>query len=317
MVRQLSSKLNISLIFHGAPDGGPTAPYIFDKSNASNNPPRDSPYVLGQMPALWNDFGPNSTSVMEAYYALREGLPALRDKQWGGDLLMHEYFSIFETLHAAIPGQNLDWRIDSKTNKILSYDFSSTGKVYDKSGNGYDSIIKGDCSVADSVLTIRMGCSVTTPLTSKGRNYTLAFSVRPTSSVPGTLFSGSASSLLTGNGSISNVMLVTGGNAYVLNYTLPLHVWTHINLIGIGNATYLSVTPSTTSEETVHEFTATIGDYSNSFIWNNPMAIEAPVAVIGGDNFQGEMKKVTLVDGADEKYVGFVKELDIGVAPYE
>ncbi|KAH8773195.1 beta-hexosaminidase [Hyaloscypha sp. PMI_1271] len=305
------------LIFHGAPDGGPTAPYIFDKSNASNNPPRDSPYVLGQMPALWNDFGPNSTSVMEAYYALREGLPALRDKQWGGDLLMHEYFSIFETLHAAIPGQNLDWRIDSKTNKILSYDFSSTGKVYDKSGNGYDSIIKGDCSVADSVLTIRMGCSVTTPLTSKGRNYTLAFSVRPTSSVPGTLFSGSASSLLTGNGSISNVMLVTGGSAYVLNYTLPLHVWTHINLIGIGNATYLSVTPSTTSEETVHEFTATIGDYSNSFIWNNPMAIEAPVAVIGGDNFQGEMKKVTLVDGADEKYVGFVKELDIGVAPYE
>jgi hexosaminidase len=158
-----------------------------------------------------------------------------------------------------------------------------------------------------------MGCSVTTPLTSKGRNYTLAFSVRPTSSVPGTLFSGSASSLLTGNGSISNVMLVMCGSAYVLNYTLPLHVWRHINLIGIGNATYLSVTPSTTSEE----FTATIGDYSNSFIWNNPMAIEAPVAVDGGDNFQGEMKKVTLVDGVDEKYVGFVKKLVIGVAPYE
>jgi hexosaminidase len=162
-----------------------------------------------------------------------------------------------------------------------------------------------------------MGCSVTTPLTSKGRNYTLAFSVRPTSSVPGTLFSGSASSLLTGNGSISNVMFVTGGNAYVLNYTLPLQVWTHVSLIGIDNATYLSVTPSTTSEETVHEFTATIGDYSNSFIWNNPMAIEAAVAVIGGDNFQGEMKKVTLVDGADAKYVGFVKKLVIGVAPYE
>lgn len=226
-------KLNISLIFHGAPDGGPTAPYIFDKSNASNNPPHDSPYVLGQMPALWNDFGPNSTSVIEAYYALREGLPALGDKQWGGDLLMHEYFSIFETLHAAIPGQHLDRRIDSRTNTILSYDFSSTGTVYDKSGNGCDGTIKRDCSVADSVLTLRMGCSVTTPLTSKGRNYTLAFSVRPTSSVPGTLFSGSASSLLTGNGSISNVMLITGGNAYVLNYTLPLHVWTHVSLIAL------------------------------------------------------------------------------------
>jgi hexosaminidase len=57
-------KLNISLIFHGAPDGGPTAPYIFDKSNASNNPPHDSPYVLGQMPALWNDFGPKVPQLL-------------------------------------------------------------------------------------------------------------------------------------------------------------------------------------------------------------------------------------------------------------
>jgi hexosaminidase len=111
-------------------------------------------------------------------------------------------------------------------------------------------------------------------------------------------------------------MLVTDGNAYILNYTLPLNTWTDVSLIGIGNATYLSVAPSSSSGEVVHEFTATIGDYSNSFIWNNPMAIEAPVAIIGGDSFEGQMKNVTLQDGADEKYGTYVTPLVIGVAPY-
>jgi hexosaminidase len=73
--------------------------------------------------------------------------------------------------------------------------------------------------------------------------------------------------LLAGNGSITNVMLITGGEAYVLNYTLPVGVWTDVKLIGINNATYLSVTPLNSTVETVYEFTITIGDLSNSFIW--------------------------------------------------
>ena len=189
--------LNLTRVFHGAPDGGPTAPNIFDRSNATNNPSRDNPYVLGQLPAVWNDFGPNSTSVIEAYYALRNGLPALADKQWGGDLLMDEYNSIFEKLQAATPGQNLDRRIASKTSTIFSYDFSTalfptSQKIYDKSGNGYDAFVKGGCNVFNSTLILKSGCSVATPLSSKGRNYTLSFSVKPLSSTPGTLSSGSA-----------------------------------------------------------------------------------------------------------------------------
>ena len=78
--------LNITRVFHGAPDGGPYAPNIFDTSNSTNNPDRDNPFVLGHVAALWNDFGPNATSVIEAYYALRNGLPALGDKQWGGGM---------------------------------------------------------------------------------------------------------------------------------------------------------------------------------------------------------------------------------------
>lgn len=308
--------LNITRIFHGAPDGGPTAPYIFDKFNASNNPPKDSPYVLGQLPALWNDFGPNATSVIEAYLALREGLPGLGDKQWGGDLLMDEYYDILETLIAAIPAQNLERKIPSKTSTILSYDFASThaNTILDRSGNDYTGKILGDCSIKHSILTLKPGCSISTPLTSKGRNYTLSFSVNPTTSVPSTLFSGSASTLRTGNGTRENILFITGGQPYFINYTLPLNTWTDVKVVAINNATYFVT--SANGSETVHEFTTTIGDYSNSFIWNNPMSIEAPVASIGGDTFEGQLKNVVLMDGADEKYAGYMEPLVIGVAPY-
>jgi hexosaminidase len=137
---------------------------------------------------------------------------------------------------------------------------------------------------------------------SKGRNYTLSFSVKPTSSTPGTLFSSSTSSLLARNCTSLIVMLATGGNAYVLNYTLPVNRWMDDGLVGINNATYLSVSPPGSSDSITCEFTATIGDYSKSVIWGNPMAIEAPVAVIGGDLFQGQMENVSLVDRADPKY---------------
>lgn len=50
-------KLNVTRVFQGAPDGGPFSPNIFDISNATNNPAKDNPFVLGHVMALWNDFG--------------------------------------------------------------------------------------------------------------------------------------------------------------------------------------------------------------------------------------------------------------------
>ncbi|TVY53035.1 Beta-hexosaminidase [Lachnellula cervina] len=313
--------INLTRVFHGAPDGGPYAPNIFDTSNSTNNPSKSNPYVLGQIPVVWNDFGPNSSSVIEAYWAVRQGLPALADKQWGGDLMQSEFNSIFENLHAAIPGQNLDRVVKSKTNTILSYDFSEpttwwTKTVRDKSGNGYDGIISGNCSVTESVLQLSSGCAINTPLLSKGRNYMLSFSVKPTSSTPGTLFSGSASSLKAGNGSISNVMFITGGNAFVLNYTLPLNTWTDVSVVAINNATYLSVTQGESSRLETFEFTTTIGVLSNSFVWGNPMSIEAPISVIGGDSFEGLITKVKLEDGADPSYVPSAAPLVTGILEF-
>ncbi|OBT49922.1 hypothetical protein VE04_09895 [Pseudogymnoascus sp. 24MN13] len=315
--RSYPQYLNITRIFYGAPDGGPYAPNIFDTTNASNNPSRDNPSVLGHLPALWNDFGPNATSVHEAYYSFREGLPALGDKQWGGDLLMSEYFSIFPRLHAAIPGQNLDLSIPSKTPIILFYDFthalntSHGAKVFDQSGNGYDGSISGRYSISREGLKLENGVAVNTPLISKGRNYTLSFTIKPLSTLPGPLFSSPSASLLSGNGSLPNIMFVTGGNAYILNYTLPINVWSSVKVIGLNKATYLSVTEEG-GKEAVHEFMATIGTESRAFVWGNPMGIEGPLKTIGGGKFEGYVSDVKLLDGAEESYAGFYKPLVTG-----
>lgn len=285
-------ELNITRIFHGAPDGGPCAPYIFDTKNASNNPQRDNPAVLGHIAALWNDDGPNATTYSEAYYAWRNGLPALADKQWGGDLLEEEYTAIFDRLHAAVPAQNLDRKIPSKTSTIVEYAFTdSSSKIKDLSGNGYDATT--NCSIVHSAVSLTPSCSVSTPLGSKGRNYTLSFSVFPTANTTGALFTGPDSALLSGNGTSPEIMLVAAGNAFALNYSLPRNTWTHASLIGRGNRTFFSV-----GNGTEMEFLAKLGINGEYFVWA-PIAIEAPLARIGGNDFAGLIKDVKLVDYAD------------------
>lgn len=130
----------------------------------------------------------------------------------------------------------------------------------------------------------------------QGMNYTLSFGIKLVSDAPGPLSSGSATSLLSGNGSLPNVMFVTGGNSYVLNYTLPVNVWSFANVIVLGNATYFSVTEQGKKGE-VHEFTATIRTVSSAYVWNNPMSIEAPFQTIGGGGFEGYLGTVELQDG--------------------
>jgi hexosaminidase len=182
---------------------------------------------------------------------------------------------------------------------ILKYEFtgngsSTTSSVLDTSGNEYHGENNG-CTISDGTLSLTSNCSIATPLQSKGKNYTLSFSVKPTSSTPGTLFSGPESALLAGNGTISNVTLVTGGNAYSLNYSLPVGEWTDVSLIGRGNATFLGVKEA--NDTTEMEFLTLLGINGNSFVWDQPMAILAPLASIGG-GFEGQMKSVALYDGA-------------------
>lgn len=291
--------LNKTRIFAGNPlDHSPFSPHIFDPNNATNNPPRHHPAVLGHATALWNDCGPNATVYSEAYHAWRQYLPALADKQWGGTLLEPEFDAVFPILHPAIPAQNLDRAIPSHGPVILAYDFAQTtpaGSVPDASGNGYDGQTGCAVAVADGgALVLDGACAVATPLDTKGRDYALSFAVNPSAPPGGALFAAAdgSSALLAGNGSVADVMLVAGGNAFALNYSLPVGVWTECVLRGVGNRTVLEVVGGERME-----FLTTMGILGNAFVWAG-VAVEAPVGWVG-EGFRGRMRGVVLRDGGE------------------
>ena len=236
----------------------------------------------------WNDNGANASLYSEAYYAWRDNLPALADKQWGGNLTEAEYDQVFDVLHASIPAQNLDMNIPSKTPTILKYDLDSD--VRDTSGNGYDGTNNG-CKFNDSSSSIIFDgdCYISTPLTDKGRSYNLSFSIYPTSTSPSSLFSNSDTALQLGNGSITNVTFIGDGHAYSLNYTLPTHQWSQVSVLGLGNQTFLQV-----DDGLQMEFTTKIGVAGSSFVWAR-MAFPAPLAEIG-QGFKGMMNNIVLTD---------------------
>ncbi|KFY43610.1 hypothetical protein V494_01882 [Pseudogymnoascus sp. VKM F-4513 (FW-928)] len=291
--------LNLTRIFAGNPaDGSAYAPNIFDSKNAANNPPRNHPGVLGNIVAQWNDLGPNATTVSEAYYAWRDGLPGLADKQWGGDLTLEEYEGVFDTIHAAIPAQNLDRNIRSRSDTIAHYKFDShpknLGKVNDYSGNGYHATLHG-CSISNSEVKFDGKCYIETPLESKGRNYTLSFSVKPTSDKSGALFTGKDSILTTGNGDSKQVTLSAGGEAYSIDYSFPVGSWTEVSLIGAGKQTFITVKTEGGEAKTI-EFKTILGLLAKG-LHPDVIAIEAPLATIGR-GFEGFMKDVVLKDTA-------------------
>ncbi|KAL8363432.1 hypothetical protein RB601_009282 [Gaeumannomyces tritici] len=291
-------ELNQEFIFHGSPDGSAFAPNIFDPNNATNNSPRDESRIEGHIAPLWNDYGPNATTVLEAYWSWRDGLPALADKQWGGALTETEYPALFAKLQPLVPDQNLERRVPSKGQTILQYDFATGqgygGEIKDTSGNDYHAATT--CASTEEGVVLTPSCSVRTPLSSKGRNYTLSFSVKPASGAKGPVFTGRDSALWSGNGTVDAVMLFSGGNVYALNYTFPVGQWTNASLVGKGTRTYLQVEGEGAAASPM-EFLTIIGWNGERFVWER-MAVEAPLQTIGGGGFEGIIGSMKLADGA-------------------
>lgn len=268
--------INLTKTFYGTPpDGTYWRPYVFDQKNATNNPAESEPLVLGSIVPMWNDYGANTSVYSEAYYAWRDGIPALADKQWGGNLSEADFGSLFETLHPAIPGQNLDRTIPSDGEVIFNYTFASNTSFADASPNGYS--VETDCETSGSLLAVSPSCSVVTPLSSKGRNYTLTLSDLTISSLDlpdnATLLTGGDSTLLL----TPNITFFAGGNYFRLNTSLPLNETVDLSIIARGNRTYASLNSG--PEE---EFLTKIGYNGLSFHWAE-IAFEAPLNKIGGE----------------------------------
>ncbi|KAL1895630.1 hypothetical protein Sste5346_005099 [Sporothrix stenoceras] len=299
------NRINVSRTFGDGDSGsGPWRPNLFDQHNATRNPPADNPYILGAIAALWNDPGPNASVYSEAYYAWREGIPALADKHWGGNLSGGAFNRVFAKIHPYTPGQNLERRIPSNGPVVFNYTFDKLPalqsantlspsplltRVVDTSPNGYDA--ETDCSISTETLAdgsstfvnITPDCSLRTPLTSKGRNYTLALSLRITSKddpTNTTLLSGRDSALML----TPTLTLFASGNYYRLPPSkISFDDWVDVRIISRGNQTFAEMTPSSSSHGTTirQEFRAEIGLHGDG-MKSVEIAIEAPLHTLGG-----------------------------------
>jgi hexosaminidase len=289
-------KVNIVRTFNGNPaDNGLWYPNIFDTHNKSNNPTRSEPLLPGAIAPLWNDYGPNASVYSEAFYAWRDGIPALADKQWGGNLSSAEFIDVLNKLRSYIPGQNLERAIPSKSATILEYSFSQdyasttngSGNIADHSGNGYDG--STTCEVTRSGSLAIDSCSLNTPLSSKGRDYTLSLSL-----LIHTLDSPTNAVLVTGGDSMlmltPTITFFAGGEYFRLNSTLPLKKKFDLSITGRGNQTFAKI-----GSEPEQEFQTKISINGEGFQWAS-MAFEAPLGKFGGQEagWTGELFAIKL-----------------------
>lgn len=280
-------EIPLDTVFGGNPDGGPWYPHVFDAKNASNNSPRDEPLIMGAITPIWNDHGVNSSTYSEAYYVWRQGLPALADKHWGGELTREEFDSIFLSLNQKVPNQDFERVIPSDGETVFEYDFASvSGTVKDKSPNEYDA--ETTCEAKGSALAITPDCALTTPFGSKGRNYTLTLDLKVdsvSSEDNATLVKGRDSDLML----TPNLTLFASGFHYRLDSGIPLGEEVTLEIIGRGAHTFAVMTQGGKRGEEM-EFVITATDVEG------PMAIEAPIKEVGG--WTGELKGFKLTNTA-------------------
>ncbi|KAI0358296.1 glycoside hydrolase [Trametes cingulata] len=283
--------LNQTRLWEGAnaQTGGIWDPHVFDQANSTNNPNITDPRLKGAIMAAWNDPGPTASTFLEAFYALKEGIPVVASAAWQAasrpNHLTHaQFLAAFPHLEAAAPGQNLDRRIPSKGEVVVDYDLShfgaaASGEVQDRSGNGYDARLE------NGVLRTRLG--------SKGHNYTLL--LRATiSGAPTVLLDGPDNSFgLQASPDGGLTLAFTSSNiTYPLsNFTLaskPTGTAHEIVLTGTENGTSAFV-------DGIHAGHFLVAIKPGAFLGSDrqtdvivPMAFVAPVHTVGGKGVKVE-----------------------------
>ncbi|KAJ5498764.1 Beta-hexosaminidase subunit alpha/beta [Penicillium expansum] len=126
-------------------DGWQWTPELFNPVNTTEQP--DANAVPGALLAAWNDSGPDATTQLEAYYAIRDGIPVVASRAWCGARgpRLHEQTlaeSIVELSSQAV-GQNLDRRLPGEESHglgpLLSWTRPTTNSNQDEYNLGYGS----------------------------------------------------------------------------------------------------------------------------------------------------------------------------------
>jgi hexosaminidase len=89
-------------------------PALFNPVNVTEQLEPGASTNRGAILAAWSDSGPDATTQLEAYYAMRDGIPVVAARAWSGarglNLTVSTLSSSLALLTANAPGQNLDRR---------------------------------------------------------------------------------------------------------------------------------------------------------------------------------------------------------------
>ena len=107
-------------------DGWQWEPTLFDPFNTSAQLKPGAKGNKGAIMAAWNDNGVDATTQLEAFYAMREGIPVLAARAWSGtngELLDEPtLMDSIKRLTDGAPGQNLDRRLQKELDGSFSSD---------------------------------------------------------------------------------------------------------------------------------------------------------------------------------------------------
>ncbi|KAI0515173.1 putative beta-N-hexosaminidase [Xylaria bambusicola] len=92
-------------------------PALFNPVNTTEQLPAGAAENKGAILAAWNDNGPDASTQLEAYYAMRRGIPLAGARAWSGSrgpkLEASSIEKSISLLAAQAPGQNLDRRLNN------------------------------------------------------------------------------------------------------------------------------------------------------------------------------------------------------------
>ncbi|KAF1966295.1 beta-N-acetylhexosaminidase [Bimuria novae-zelandiae CBS 107.79] len=92
-------------------------PSLFNPVNTTEQLEPGASGNKGAILAAWSDSGPDATTQLEGYYAMRNGIPLVAARAWSGsrgvNVSTSEFEPSLELLTANAPGQNLDRRFET------------------------------------------------------------------------------------------------------------------------------------------------------------------------------------------------------------
>ncbi|KAL4894480.1 glycoside hydrolase superfamily [Aspergillus ambiguus] len=120
------------------------SPALFNPYNTTEQPVEKP--IMGAILAAWNDNGPDATTQLEAFYAIRNGIPTVASRSWSGNrgpkILTSSLASSMSILTSHAVAQNLDRNLEvaaNGTHGVVHWTAPGSNKTSQKTYLGYGS----------------------------------------------------------------------------------------------------------------------------------------------------------------------------------